>query len=139
MFITELKAIEPASFSLTETFSVTLNDGRVFQVAFHEKNLIKALNTDQNFYFSVGQEFCIISDVMYATMGTESVVESFCGVLRNQKMDGGQSLEVLANRAKIDRPFPAILQCKRAIDKMVGIYINGDVSTGIKRQPRSSI
>ena len=42
-------------------------------------------------------------------------------------------MEVIANRAKIDWCFPAILQCERAIDKMVGIYINGDVSTGIKR------
>ena len=43
VFITEFKVTEAASFSLTETFSVTLNDVSVFQVAFHEEKLIKAL------------------------------------------------------------------------------------------------
>ena len=76
VFITELKVIEPATFLLTETFSVTLNDGRIFQVAFHQEKLIKALYTDPNFYFSVGQEFCIIFDVMYEKTGTESFLWS---------------------------------------------------------------
>ena len=88
-----------------QTFSVTLNNGRVFQLAFHQEKLIKAVYKDQNFEFSVGQEFCIIFDIMCAKIGTESVVESFCGVLRNKEMDGGQSLEALANRAKIDWSF----------------------------------
>ena len=39
---------------------------------------------------------------MYAKTGNELVVESFYGFLGNQEMDGGQSLEVLANHAKID-------------------------------------
>ena len=107
MLITEFKFIESASFSLTEAFSVTLNDRGVFQVVFHEEKQIKALYTDPNYYFSVGQELCIIFHVMYAKTGTESVVESFCGVLRNQEIDGGQSLEVLANRAKADWSLPA--------------------------------
>ena len=39
---------------------------------------------------------------MYEKTGTGSVVGSFCGVLQNEDMDGGQSLEVFANRAKTD-------------------------------------
>ena len=60
-------------------------------------------------------------------------VESFYGFVRNQEMDGGQSLEVLANRAKIDWCFTNILNCERALHAMALKCINGDSSVGIKR------
>ncbi len=99
----------------------------------HEQELITALYTDTDFYTSIGQEFCIIFDVMYAKMGTEAVVESFYGVVRSQEMDGGQSIKVLGDRAKVDWCFPPVLDCERALDEMARLYINGDSELGVKR------
>ena len=67
------------------------DDNSNIEVAFHEEKVIKSLYTDPKFYINIGQEFCIIYDVMYAKRGTESVVESFYDFIRNQEMDGGQS------------------------------------------------
>ncbi|CAB4025826.1 Hypothetical predicted protein [Paramuricea clavata] len=58
--------------------------------------------------------------------GTEAVTESFYRVVEKQEMDGGQSLEVLSNHAKVDWCFPPILQCERALTETAKIYINGN-------------
>ena len=118
---------------MTETFHVSLNQKGAFELVLDKKKVIKALYTDSEFYTSIGQEICIVFHVMYAKTRTESVVESFYGVIRNQEMDGGQSMQTLANRAKVDWSFPSIVSCEKAINKMAGIHINGEVSMGIKR------
>ena len=70
---------------------------------------------------------------MYAKTGTEAVAESFYRVVEKQEMDGGQSIQVLANRAKVDWCFPPILQCEKALLEMTKLYINGDSTLGLKR------
>ena len=72
-------------------------------VLFSRNNLlIEALYTDSQFYSKVGQEFCIVFDIFYSKTGTEAVAESLYRVVEKQEMDGGQSISVLGNRAKID-------------------------------------
>lgn len=70
---------------------------------------------------------------MYAKSGTEAVAESFYRVVEKQEMDGGQSLEVLSNRAKVDWCFPSILQCERSLTEMAKLYIDGSKSLGLQR------
>ena len=55
---------------------------------------------------------------MYTKRGIKLVVSSFFGFIRNQEKNGGQSLEVLGNSAKVDCCFPNILNCQRTIDAM---------------------
>lgn len=118
---------------MSDSFAVTYTDGTEETVFLQEEEVIKALYTDSEFYTSVGQEFCIIFDIMYAKTGTESVVESFYGVVRNQEMDGGQSITVLGQRAKVDWCFPPILDCTRALDEMATLYLNGDAKLVVKK------
>ena len=132
-FIKSFKPRDSSEFTLTGSFYVTLDDNSNIEVVFHEEKVIKSLYTNPKFYTNIGQEFCIIYDIMYAKTGTKSVVESFYGFICNQEMDGGQLLEVLANRAKIDWCFLNILNCERALDTMALKYVNGDSSIGIKR------
>jgi hypothetical protein len=58
-------------------------------VLFQEEVLIKSLYTDSSFYSTVGQEFSLIFDIVYAMSGTEAVAESFYWVLDKQEMEGG--------------------------------------------------
>ena len=48
-------------------------------------------------------------------------------------MDGGQSLEVLSNRARVDWCLPPILQCGRSLTEMAELYIDGDKTLGLQR------
>ena len=48
-------------------------------------------------------------------------------------MDGGQSLDVLGNRAKVDWCCPSVLQCERSLTEMAKLYIDGDKSMGLQR------
>ena len=89
--------------------------------------------TDVTFYSAVGQEFCLIFDIMYAKTGTEAVVESFYRVVEKQEMDGGQTIEILAARAKIDWCFPPMIQCQNALRQMARLYIDGDKEAGLAR------
>lgn len=132
-YVKSFQKAETTDFTLSDTFRVVLDDGKEETVALQEQEVISALYTDADFYTSVGQEFCIIFDVMYAKTGTEAVVESFYGVVRSQEMDGGQSIKVLGDRAKVDWCFPPVLDCERALNEMASLYIDGDNTLGIKR------
>jgi hypothetical protein len=132
-FIKRFEKAEATEFTLSDVYNIELDNGKEETVFLHEQELITALYTDTDFYTSIGQEFCIIFDVMYAKTGTEAVVESFYGVVRSQEMDGGQSIKVLGDRAKVDWCFPPVLDCERALDEMARLYINGDSELGVKR------
>ncbi len=110
-----------------------LSDERALRVVLQEQLLIEALYTDSQFYSKVGQEFCIVFDIFYSKTGTEAVAESLYRVVEKQEMDGGQSISVLGNRAKIDWFFPQIVKCERALDEMAKVYLNGDKSLGLKK------
>ena len=133
MFIKSFQRGKSHEFNLTETYAVELSNGHTIVVLLQEQEIIKAIYTNPTFYTAIGQEYCIIFDIMYAKTGTETVVESFYGVVRNQEMDGGQSIKVLADRAKIDWCFPPILHCSRALDEMAKLYIDGDPQLGVRR------
>ena len=132
-FIKRFTRVEASEFTLSDQYCVVLDSGQTEMMFLQEQEVITALYTDTDFYTSVGQEFCIVFDVMYAKTGTEAVVESFYGVVRSQEMYGGQSIKVLGDRAKVDWCFPPVLDCERALNEMADMYINGDGKLGVKR------
>lgn len=132
-FLLSFEVASTFEFNLSDVYEVTLNNHTSCMVVLQEDAIIKAIYVDASFYTKVGQEFCIVFDVMYAKTGTEAVVESFYRVVEKQEMDGGQSIPVLANRAKVDWCFPPILQCEKALAEMAKLYIHGDNSLGLKR------
>ena len=46
-------------------------------------------------------------------------------------MEGGQSMGVLMNRAKIDWCLPSVIQCEFAQKEIAKLYINGDKELGL--------
>ena len=53
------------------------------------------------------------------------MAESFSRIVEKQEKDGGQTISVLGNGAKIDWCFPPIVRCERALDEMAKLYVNG--------------
>lgn len=133
MYVTEFQPYVTKEFTLADVFQVELSNSEKMNVVFQEDPVIKALYTDPGFYTLVGPEFCLVFDIMYAKSGTESVAESFYRVVENQEMDGGQSIEVLAARSKVDWCLPAMIQCKSTLGEMVKLYINGSKKYGLKK------
>ena len=89
--------------------------------------------TDSSFYSLVGQEFCLLFDIIYAKTGTEALAESFYCVVEKQEMEGKQSLDVLALRSKLDSRLPPVLQCDVALTEMAHWYIEGNKRDGLKK------
>ena len=48
-------------------------------------------------------------------------------------MEGGQTIGVLMNRAKIDWCLPSVIQCDSSITEMAKLYINGDKELGLAK------
>jgi hypothetical protein len=132
-YLLDFQVASVTEFNLSDVFKVTLSSGVAHTVVFKEDRFIESLYTDSRIYTKIGQELCLIYNIMYAKTGTEAVAESFYRVVEKQEMDGGQSLEVLSCRAKVDWCFPPILQCERVLTEIAKIYINGDKTLGIKR------
>ena len=109
-------------FSLSEVFEVELSNEEKMKVFFDEVALIEALYTDSSFYSAIGQEFCLVFDIFYAKSGTEAVAESFYRVVEKQDMEGGQTIDILMNSAKIDWYLPSVIQCDSAITEMAKLY-----------------
>jgi hypothetical protein len=65
------------------------------KVVLQDEEVITAIYRNTQFYQSIGHEFCIVFDVMYAKMGTEAPAESHYRVVDNQEMDGGQDPSTL--------------------------------------------
>ena len=132
MYTKSFEMIFDSGLSLTEIFQLKLSDGSAFRVVLQEQFLIEALYTDSQFYSKVGQQFCIVFDIVYS----KAVAESLYRVVEKQEMNGGQSISVLGNRAKIDWCFPPIVRCERALDEMAKLYVNGGKSVGLKKHPK---
>ena len=133
MYVTEFQPYVTKEFTLADVFQVELSNSEKMNVVLQEDAVIKALDTDPRFYTLVGPEFCLLFDIMYAKSGTESVAESFYRVVENQEMDGGQSIEVLAARSKVDWCLPAMIQCESTLGEMAKLYINGSKEDGLKK------
>ena len=136
MYTKSFEMIFDSGFSLTEIFQLKLSDGSAFRVVLQEQFLIEALYTDSQFYSKVGQQFCIVFDIVYSKTGTEAAAESLYGVVEKQEMNGGQSISVLGNRARIEWCFPPIVRCERALDEMAKLYVNWVKSVGLKKLPK---
>ena len=108
--ITSFVKSSSPQFSLSEVFKAEFTNSEKMKILFDEQILIESLYTDSSFYSVVGQEFCLVFDIFYAKSVTEAVAESFYRVVEKQETEGGQSLGVLMNRAKIDWCLPSVIQ-----------------------------
>ena len=131
--ISSFAANSSGNFDLLDKFEICLTGGEEFTAVLKEDCIIQSLYNDPEFYESVGREYCVIFDIMYAKAGTEAIAESIYRVMETQEMNGGQSHDVLSLRTKVDWSLPSVLQCEAALDSMIDLYLKGDKEKGLKR------
>ena len=78
MYTKSFEMIFDRGFSLTEIFQLKLSDGSAFRVVLQEQFLIEALYTDSQFYSKVGQQFCIVFDIVYSKTGIQKQRQNRC-------------------------------------------------------------
>ncbi len=100
--VTSLQRVQDHKFDLSARYHVVLSDKSAYEVVLQENAIIAALYTNRTFYESVGQEFCIVFDILFAKTGTEAPAESHYRVVENQEKDGGQLLSTLSMRSRVD-------------------------------------
>ena len=116
--------------SLDKWFELCFASGAVVKARLCEENIIAAIYNNKLIFESIGKEFCIALDVALAAGGCEAVVE---GVIKVHKMDGGQSNDVLTQRAIVDWSLPNPLSCPRTMEEIGRLYTDGDKKLGISR------
>lgn len=119
-------------FDLTDKFFVKLSDGSELHVALCDEDFIFNLFENPNFYTEICTEFLVCYERMYSKLGTEAIAETYYKHMSNQEQEGGQSLDILSARSKLEMSLPDITQCDDIINDTVALYINGDKSLGLK-------
>ena len=91
------------------------------------EEVITAIYTNTQFYESLGQEFCVLFDVLFAKTGTEAPAETHYRIVSHQERDGGQVLSTLSMRARIDSCFPATIRCQRPVEEIAALSSHPDL------------
>lgn len=105
--IVRMKVAERSQFSLGCQFSFEVQGHeKTVDSTFDEAALIQALYCHEDFYKSVGKDFCLLFDVAYALGGPETIVESGYSVMGSQQQRGGMDNSTLATRTKLDWNLP---------------------------------
>ena len=98
--------IKEAKFMLDDFFCFTLDDGSKLTVKFLEWKLLALFYENESIYTDIGKEFCIALDVALGSNGCESIVEGFYILVHVHKKSGGQSNDILVQRALVDWTLP---------------------------------
>ena len=112
--------------SLNDKFMFYLDNSEVIIGTFNETSLLYEIYENSFFISGIGQEMCIVIDVMYAKGGTESIAESFYRVMESQVQSGRQSNDILELRTKLDWCLPNVAQCDCLIEKASNYFFNDD-------------
>ena len=123
--------IKEAKFMLDDFFCLTLDDGGKFTVKVLEWRLLALFWENESIYTNIGKEFCIALDVALGSSGCEAIVEGFYILVNVHKKSGGQSNDMLVQRALVDWTLPHSISCPKTMKQIARIYTDGDPKTGL--------
>ena len=119
--------------SLDRWFELYFASGALLKARLNEEHIIAEFYKNQSIYESLGQEMCIALDVALSAGGCEAVVEGFYSVISAHKKDGGQSNNILMQRAIVDWSLPNPISCPKTMEEIAQLYTNGDKKRRIAR------
>ena len=125
-YLVSIIPIKEAKFILDDIFCPTLDDGSKFTVNFLEWKLPALFYENESIYTNIGKEFCIALDVALGSRGCEASVEGFYIPHNVHKKPGGQSNDILFQRALVDWTLPHSILCTKAMTQIAWIYTDGD-------------
>ena len=70
-------------------------------------------------------------DVALGSSGCEAIVEGFYILVNVHKKSGGQSNDILVQRALVDWTLPHSISCPKTMKHIARIYIDVDPKTGL--------
>lgn len=135
--LSSIEFISDKRFRLDGMFKISLEDGKEFEVQLSETAIFSLFYDHEDVYKDAGQEFCIGLDVALGGSGCEAIVEGFYSLVNAHKKAGGQSNDVLVERAIVDWTLPHPIACPSTMKEISVLYMEGDEESGLK-QHRSS-
>ena len=118
--------------SLDQLFELEFASDVKVKAKLHEENVIASFY-NQIIYESLGKEMCIALDIALAAGGCEAIVEGFYSVVSAHKKSGGQSNNVLVQRAIIDWTIPDPISCPNTMKEIARLYTDGSKKLGIAK------
>ena len=70
-------------------------------------------------------------DVALGSSGCDAIVEGFYILVNVHKKSGGQSNDILVQRALVDWTLPHSISCPKTMKQIARIYTDGDPKTGL--------
>ena len=70
-------------------------------------------------------------DVAVGSSGCEAIVEGFYILVNVHKKSGGQSNDILVQRALVDWTLPHSISCPKTMKQIARIYTDGDPKTSL--------
>ena len=136
--VIRLSKVDSQEFNLDTIFDVSLStvDGNL-RVCLIEQAFYEALYCEKSLYSVIGKEGCIVLDFIYNLGGSECLAEIYFGVLKSQLQDN-QDPDTVDMCALLGFCLPEVSQCPEAIDAIVKIYREGDLSNRVAKH-RSNI
>lgn len=132
-----VRPAERDSFELEPSFSATVESASSYNVVLDEARLFKHFMSNAEVYSQVGIEACAILDFCWSLGGSEAIAETYFGIMKNQRKDGGQNHETLEMRTMIDFTVSMPSHIPNTIKDIANLYLAGDSKKGLKkhRQP----
>jgi hypothetical protein len=75
---------------------------------------------------------CVALDIALAAGGCEAIVEGFYSMVKAHTKSGGQSNNVLVQRAIVDWTIPDPLSCRNTMREIARLYMDGNKSLGLQ-------
>ncbi len=119
--------------SLNQWFELEFASGVKVKAKLDEENLVASFYTNQVISESLGKEMCIALDIALAAGGCEAIVEGFYSVVKAHTKSGGQSNNVLVQRAIVDWTIPDPLSCPNTMREIARLYTDGNKKLGIAK------
>ena len=114
--------------TLDQWVSLTFSSGKTVKARIDEEFVYSAMYVNEDVVKSLGKEMCIALDVALAASGCEAVVEGFYSLINAHKKSGGQSNDVLVQRAIVDWSLPMPASCPGTMRAIASLYTQGDNS-----------
>ena len=121
------------SAMLDQVFNLKFASGAEVRAKLQEENLIASFYNEKVIYESLGKEMSISLDIALAASGCEAIVEGFYSLVSAHKKSGGQSNDVLVQRAIVDWSIPDPITCPKTMTEIGNLYTDGNKKLGIAR------
>lgn len=124
---------------MNKWFMLKLLSGKSVVAYLDEEFTTSMLYCDAEIFNCLGQDARIVLDVALAPSGCEAIVEGFYSAIKPHAKSGGQSNNVLMERAVVDWALPHQFACPQTITNIGKLYTSGNQKLGIRKHRSAAL